>query len=100
MKTKFNAFLTAMDVRISNSRFQQAVYDWQDAHPVVTSVVDITLHVIMWVLCILCCAMLVLSTIALVMWALDGGSVQPMDVILIASMLLGACLSTHQLRNW
>ena len=100
MKTKINTYLVALEERFANSRFQQAIYDWQDAHPIAATVLETSLHVAMWALCILLCVMLALFTVALVMGMRGGSAVRLVDVSFIAVGLIGVCLSINSLRNW
>ena len=100
MKNRLNACLIALENRFSESRFQQAIYDWQEAHPMADAMLGKALYIAMWVLCILLCAVMALFVIALAFSAKQGVPIVTMDVAFIAVYMIGLTLGIRALRNW
>lgn len=100
MKNRLNACLIALGVRFEESRFRQAVDNWQDAHPEATAALDQILHTAMRVLCVLLCAVMVIFAIVLVMNVREGTPVRPVDISFILASLAGLAMGIHALRNW
>lgn len=100
MKNRLNACLIALENRFSQSRFQRAIYDWQEAHPVADAMLDKALYIAMWVLCILLCAVMALFAIVLAFFAKQGVPIGTMDAAFISVSLIGLALGIRALRNW
>lgn len=100
MKSRLNACLIALENRFSESQFQQAICDWQEAHPVADAMLGKAPYIAMWVLCILLCTVMALFTIVLTFSAKQGVPIGVMDVAFVAVFLVGFTLGIRALRNW
>lgn len=93
-------WLNQLTDRFEQSRFQQAVYAWQDAHPAASDMLEMMLHAAMGVLFILGCLMLGLSVAVIVSDLRAGGLLYTGSLFLLIMAALVVWLGWQTLRNW
>lgn len=90
--------MTALGERFENSKFQQRIYDWQDAHPVATERIDKALRVTMSVLCHALMLFSVLLTVLLATQIYRHGMGTAEAVFMLAAVFAG-WFGVHTLRS-